>query len=79
MVRRRKREGKVSKTLTDFKVIFEPIFLPEDQDNERINQIADQILRCVARAKRECERIKQCASETGKLFEANYDEIFGLS
>ena len=79
MVRRRKREGKPSKTLTDFKMIFEEVFLPEEQNNERLQKLADLFLECFANAKRSCKKIGDSASSAGRLLEVNHDEIFGLA
>lgn len=79
MVRRRNREKKPSKTLTEFKVIFEPVFLAEEQNKERLKNLADLFLECFANAKRNCRKIGDSASNAGRILEVNYDEIFGLA
>jgi len=79
MVRRRNSEKKTSKTVTDFKVIFEPVFLAEEQNKERLEKLADLFLECFANAKRNCKKIGDSASNAGRLLEVNYDEIFGLA
>ena len=80
MVRRKNREAKPSKTLTDFTVTFEPIFLPEEEDNERIKRLAKQILECIERAKRERGKIKDGIKDfADKIFGPDYDEVFGLT
>jgi hypothetical protein len=79
MVRRRSRENRPSKTLTDFKMIVEPIFLAKEQNKERLEKLADLLLECFANAKRKCKKIGDNASNASRLLEVNYDEIFGLA
>jgi hypothetical protein len=75
MVRRRNREKKPSKTLTNFKMIFEPVFLSEEQNKERLEKLADLFLECFANAKSNCKKIR----DKNRLLGVNYDEIFGLA
>lgn len=79
MVRRRIREKRPSKTLADFKVVFEPVFLPEDQNKARLEKLADLFLECFANARRSCKRVKDKVGDVSGLLEVNHDEIFGLA
>ena len=67
MVSKAKRDGNSTKTFTKFDVIFEPVFLREEDDNERIKYLAEQILECI-------ESAKKC-SQTGR--NEQRDELFG--
>lgn len=78
MVRRRNREKKPSKTLSEFRVVFEPVFLPPEENSARIEKLADLLLKCLASAKHGCKTWKEKASGGG-LLEVNHDEIFGLA
>ena len=79
MVQPKKRGAKPSKTLTDFKVIFNPVFLPEDENDERINRLAEQILECVKTAKQKQKGKRQRSGEfTETIFAEDYDALFGL-
>jgi hypothetical protein len=78
MVRRRKREMKASKTLTEFNAIFEPVYLSEERNHERIKRLASQIIDCVEKARRGCKKLRAGASLGDGIFGENYDEIFGL-
>ena len=79
MVKRRNREKLPSKTLANFKMVFVPVFLPEDQNEARLEKLADLLLECFANARRNCKKLTGKAGNLAELLEVNHDEIFGLA
>mgnify|MGYP001594457537 CR=1 FL=1 len=73
----RKKQGRTKQQPDDeLSFVFEPVFLSEVNDNERIKRLARQILDCVERAKRERRRDRR--ERDTDLFAKDFDEIFGL-
>ncbi len=78
MTSRRKSVGSKVKDLFDNLIlIFEPVHLPEDENNERIKRLSRQIVTCVERAKKDRRRAKE-QRDAGEIFSRDFDEIFGL-
>jgi hypothetical protein len=78
MISRKKRGPGSSKTLgNELTFTFEPVYLSEAEDDERIKRLSQQILAVVERAKRERRRIKD-QLENGLLEPSFFDDLFGL-
>ncbi len=72
-----KKPGKPKpSTLGNLTLEFEPVHLPEAEDNERIKRLSRQILACIARARR--ERRRSTKQREDDPFRKDFDEIFGL-
>ncbi len=54
----RSRRLSRTKRCKDLEIVFEPHFLTKEEDDERIDQLAEKILACVRRIERE-ERQKK--------------------
>ena len=76
MVSRRKQGGEdTSHPSKDLIFEFEPVHLPEAENNERIRRLARQILDSMERARKERRRSKKADTD---FFAKDFDELFGL-
>ena len=68
----------IKTSLGDLPIIFEPVYLTEDEDDARIKRLSKQIIACVERAKQERKKSQSRLPSGTDCFSKNYDEIFGL-